>query len=276
MDTLTDTTWVTELTAIGTEYGLSMLGAILVLVAGWIGSKWARRAALRVFAKTKFDETLERFFANSVRWLVLIVAVFASLELFGVQTTSLVALLGAAGLAVGLAFQGTLSNVASGVMLLVFRPFGVGDAVSVAGVTGVVKELGLFTTDIDTFDNRRIIVPNSSVFGSTIENITYHDTRRVEVAVGTDYGANLDQVRTVLEKAAHDVAGRLEDPAPAVVLTELGASSIDWAVRVWAPTSEFWTVKQALTRDIKVALDSAGIGIPFPQMDVHLDGSLAS
>jgi len=276
MDTITDTTWIRELADIGMEYGLSMLGAILVLVAGWIGSKWARKWALKVFAKTKFDETLERFFANAVRWLVLIVAIFASLELFGVQTTSLVALLGAAGLAVGLAFQGTLANVASGVMLLVFRPFGVGDAVSVAGVTGVVKELGLFTTDIDTFDNRRIIVPNSSVFGSTIENITFHETRRVEVAVGTEYSANLDEVRRVLEEAANGVAGRLDDPAPAVVLTELGASSIDWAVRVWAPTSDFWTVKQALTRDIKNGLDAAGIGIPFPQMDVHLDGSLAS
>lgn len=258
------------------SYGLDVLGAVAVLIVGWIASKWARRLTHKgMDRRPNADATLTKFFSNLVGWLVLAIAVIAALEMFGVQTTSFVALLGAAGLAIGLAFQGTLSNFAAGVMLLVFRPFKVGDAIKVAGEIGKVDEVGLFMTNLDTFDNRRIVIPNSNIFGSVIETITFHPTRRVDVSVGTEYPADLDQVRSVLERAARDVPGILEDPEPQVVLLELGGSSIDWQVRVWAPTSEYWTVRQATTRLVKRYLDEAEIGIPFPQMDVHVDGVIS-
>jgi small conductance mechanosensitive channel len=155
-------------------------------------------------------------------------------------------------------------------MLISFRPFKVGDTVSVAGITGKVDEIELFLTHIDTFDNRRIILPNAQVFGSVIENIGYHEKRRADIAVGTGYDAQLDQVRAVLKAAAEGVNGRLEDEEVEVVLLGLGASSINWQVGVWAPTSDFLAVKQAATEAIKRALDEASIGIPFPQMELHL------
>jgi small conductance mechanosensitive channel len=194
--------------------------------------------------------------------------------MFGIQTTSFAAVIGAAAFAIGLAFQGTLSNIASGVMLLIFRPFKVSDVINAAGVTGRVIEIGLFTTCFDTLDNRRIFVPNALIFGGTIENVTYHEKRRVDVSVGTDYGADLDEVRAVLERSIASVEGAVDDPEPQIYLLELGGSSIDWSVRVWCMTDDYWPVREATTRAVKIGLDAAGIGIPFPQMDVHVDGSL--
>lgn len=257
-----------------TTYAVRVGGALLLLFAAWIIAAWLRRTISRSLEKANFDITLTKFFGNAARYLLLIIAVLGCLEIFGVQATSFAAVLAAAGFAVGLAFQNTLSNFSAGIMLLTFRPFKVGDVVNVAGYLGKVDEIELFTTKIDTFDNRRIIVPNSAVFGSTIENITFHDTRRVDVSVGTDYPADLDETRKVLETAAENVEGRLPDQDIQVVLDSLGDSSINWEVRVWSKTSDFLAVKQALTRAVKMALDDAGIGIPFPQMDVHLDGAL--
>jgi small conductance mechanosensitive channel len=254
-------------------YGLKVLGAVVVIVVGWIASKWARRIVIAAFDRRPgSDVTLAKFFSNLVAWLVIVITFIAALEMFGVQTTSFVALLGAAGLAIGLAFQGTLSNFAAGVMLLVFRPFKVGDAIKVAGELGVVEEVGLFVTNLDTPDNRRIVIPNSNIFGSVIETITFHPIRRVDVPVGTEYPADIDAVRAVLQQAAGAVEGRLDDRAPEIFLKDLGSSSIDWVVRVWAPTANYWKVRQATIREVKRSLDAAGIGIPFPQMDVHLDG----
>ncbi len=254
-----------------TPYAIKAIGALVLLLLAWIVAGWVRRLVERGLKKANFDLTLTRFFSNMARWVVLIMAILGILGVFGVQTASFAALIAAGGLAVGLAFQGTLSNFAAGVMLLVFRPFKVGDVVSVAGVTGKVDEIGLFTTTADTPDNRRIILPNGSVFGATIENISFHATRRVDVAVGTDYGADLDQTRSILLEAAKRVPNVLGDPAPAIVLVALGDSSISWAVRVWVDSANYWPVMDALTREVKVALDEAGIGIPFPQLDVHLD-----
>jgi small conductance mechanosensitive channel len=161
-------------------------------------------------------------------------------------------------------------------MLLVFRPFSVGDKVTVAGVTGSVDEIGLFTTSLDSPDNRRFVVPNSEIFGSTIENYTHHDTRRVDVAVGTDYDADLAETRSVLERAAGGLDAVRDEPAPQIYLDELGGSSINWSVRVWADTDDYWSVREDLTRAVKDGLDDAGIGIPYPNMDVHVDGWLES
>ena len=254
-----------------TDFGLSLAGAIAVLFFAWVIAGWLSSLASRSLARAKVDETLSKFLSPLVRWLVLLLALLACLSIFGIETTSFAAVLGAAGLAVGLAFQGTLSNFAAGVMLLVFRPFKVGDVVQISGETGTVFEIQIFTTSIDTFDNRRIIIPNGGIFGSTIENITFHAKRRADVDVGVDYAADIEHTRTLLEQAAASVAGQVADTAPAVVLLGLGASSVDWSVRVWAPTPDFGAVKQATITAVKKTLDDAGIGIPYPQMDVHLD-----
>ena len=240
------------------------------LLPGSVAGK-VRNLVKKAFEKSNFDPTLAGFVSNTIRWLIILMAILAVLGVFGIETTSFAAVLGAAGLAIGLAFQGSLSNVAAGVMLLIFRPFKLDDVISVSGSLGKVAEIGLFTTALDTPDNRRIIIPNSVVFGSTIENITHHDIRRVDVAVGTEYPAKLSDVRDVLEKVPATIEGGLSEPAPQIYLAELGASSIDWQVRVWCKTADFFSVRQQIVDQTKLALDEAEIGIPFPQMDVHLD-----
>lgn len=255
-------------------YLLDLLGAIALLFLTFWVAAWGRRVTKRSLERTGMDLMLTRFSANLVRYGILILGGLAVLSIFGISVASFAAILAAAGFAIGLALQGTLGNFSAGAMLLIFRPFKVGDVVSVGGTTGKVVELDLFTTKFDTPDNRRIIVPNGSVFGSTIENITHHPTRRVDVDVGTSYDADLGKTREVLERVAGSTEGGLEDPAPQVYLKALGGSSIDWAIRVWANTPDYWAVKERLTAEIKDALDEAGIGIPYPQMDVHLDGGL--
>ena len=256
--------------ALATPYVLKAVGALFLFIVARMVAGWAGKSIRRVLESRKFDLTLTRFFANAARILVMVGAVLGILGMFGVETTSFAAVLGAAGLAVGLAFQGTLSNFAAGVMLLTFRPFKVGDVVEVGGILGTVQEIDLFTSSILSLDNRRVIMPNSKISGETICNLSAEPKRRVMVDVGTDYGADLDKTRQVLEGVVDKVAGRNDDPTD-VVLTGLGDSSINWNLRVWCESANYWAVYQALTRDAKVALDGAGIGIPFPQMDVHLD-----
>ncbi|MGE0785855.1 MAG: mechanosensitive ion channel family protein [Sandaracinaceae bacterium] len=260
-----------EAWAVVSGYALQALGVLAGLLAAWVGAGWVRRWMLAGFAKANFDLTLARFFANVVRYAILVATVVGCLGAFGVETTSFAAVIGAAGLAVGLAFQGSLSNFAAGVMLLVFRPFKVGDFVTGGGVSGTIEQIELFTTEFRTPDNRKLIVPNSSVFGGTIENVTAHETRRVDIAVGVDYGADIDTTRAVLERAVASVSGRIEEPPSQVFLTGLGASSVDWKLRVWCKTEDYWTVYEAVIRAAKMHLDEAEIGIPFPQMDVHFD-----
>jgi len=258
------------LVALLTEFVPKVAGVIALLVVAWIVSGWLGRSVRRAIG-ARIDQTIANFFGSLTKYAVLIMALLSVLQIFGVGTTSFAAVIGAAGLAIGLALQGTLGNFSSGIMLLAFRPFKVGDVVSSGGVTGKVAEVGLFSTEIDTFDNRRFTVPNGSIYGSTIENISYHPTRRVDVTVGTDYPASIADTRQVLLAAVSDVDNVLADPAPAAVLTGLGDSSIDWVVRVWVNSEDFWGVKEALTQRVKEKLDEAGIGIPYPQMDVHLD-----
>lgn len=262
---------IEKLTELGITYGTKLLLFILSLIITWIIAGWLGRIVTRVGRKGKLDETLSIFFGKLTKYLILIAGVVSCLSLWGIQTASFAAMLAGAGLAIGMALQGTLGNFASGVMLLIFRPFKVGDVIKVGGTSGKVCEIALFNIVLDTADNRRIVIPNGSVFGGEIENITYHSTRRVSVSVGSDYSADIDKTREILLKAANGVKPILNDPAPAVVLTELGDSSINWSVRVWVKTKDFWDVQDKLTRDVKYALDNAGIGIPFPQMDVHLD-----
>ncbi len=267
--------FVTENTEMITSYSLKVIGVIVIMLIAWIVASWASRTATKGLKKASIDLTLSKFIAKMIRWAILLMAVLGCLGLFGVDVTSFAVVLGAAGFAIGMAFQGSLSNFAAGVMLLVFRPFKVGDVVRVAGESGKVNEIELFTTTLDTPDNRRLILPNSTIFGAVIENISHHTTRRVDVSVGTDYTADLDHTREILNKAAYSVEGILKDPEPVIFLSELGGSSIDWSVRVWSNAADYWAIKEALTRAVKIELDNANIGIPYPQMDVHLDGKLA-
>lgn len=254
--------------------GQPVLLAVVLIVAVLVGAGWLRRLTERAFTRARVEQTLARFLSNLVKYAVLIAGGVAILGTLGIETTSLAAALAAAGFAIGMALSGTLGNVASGIMLLLFRPFKVGDAVVVNGVTAKVYQINLFNTELDTFDNRRIIMPNNAVFGNTIENISHHPIRRAEVTVGTTYGSDIDKAREVLLAVARSLEGGLAEPEPAVILTGMGASSIDWSVRVWVNSSEFLGCKDRLTRNVKVGLDRAGIGIPFPQMDVHIDGAI--
>lgn len=263
---ITKADWI----ALWTDLGWPIVKVLILIVAVFMIGGWAKRFVTGVTRKAKVDETLARFFGTLARYAILILGGLAILSTFGVNTTSFAAVIAAAGFALGMALSGTLGNFASGVMLLIFRPFKVDDVVNAAGITGKVFEIGMFSTTFDTPDNRRIIVPNGSIYGDTIENITHHSTRRVDVAVGTDYSADLDKTREVLTAAASAVKGRLSDQDPVIYLKELGGSSIDWSVRVWANTADYWAVREQLTRDVKVALDNADIGIPFPQRDVHI------
>jgi len=253
------------------DYLLSAVGFIAILMVGRYVANWVRTAIRGGLDKPEVDRTLTKFASNFAYYGIFLLALFAALEMVGVETASFVAVLAAASFAVGLALQGTLANFAAGIMLLIFRPFSVGDYVEIAGETGFVRDIQLFFTRLTTRENRLIIIPNGDIFGSTIENIFAHDEIRVDCDVGTDYPADIDETREVLLQAARQVEGRLEEKGEQAALVGLGDSSINWQVRVWAEPDDYFRLKQELTRQVKYALDEADIGIPYPQMDVHLD-----
>lgn len=257
---------ITELSTIGAK----VLG---VLLAIWLAFRLARWLESRVTATLEarnFDKALSIFFGSAVRWLLIVMAILGCLGVFGVETTSFAAVIGAASLAVGLAFQGTLSNFSAGVMILTFRPFSIGDYIKVAGQEGNVAEIGLFVTSIDTLDNRRVILPNSQVIAGTIENVTHHEVRRVDIDVGVAYGADLDQARKVLDGAATGIEGRHPEHGHQIFLKGLGDSSVDFQVRVWCKTEDYWDVWDRTVDAVKKGLDSEKVEIPFPQMDLHV------
>ena len=271
-----DTTALIEL---GKDYGLPILWAVLILVVAYVIAGMVGRAATRSLTKAKVEETLARFFGKMVRYLLLIFGVIFALSKFGIDVTAFAAVLAAAGFAVGMALSGTLSNFAAGVMILIFRPFKVGDYIVVSGEEGTVEEVELFTTSVNTLDNRHIIVPNGSIFGSVIQNVTRNEMRRVDVNVGVSYGADMKQTRTVLSGAIANIEGAApaSDTAhqPQIYLVDLGESSVNWQVRVWCKPVVYWDVRERLTEAAKDALDKTGISIPFPQMDVHIDGTVS-
>jgi small conductance mechanosensitive channel len=256
------------------EHGPKVLGVLLALFFAWLIASWTERGIRAGLERRNFDATLTRFFAKLGRYLILIGAVLGCLGVFGIQTASFAAVLAAAGFAVGMAFQGTLGNFSAGIMLLAFRPFKVGDFVEVNGEKGACEHIDLFTCEFRTLDNKKLIIPNGAVFGSTITNYTGYDIRRVDIDVGAEYSADVDATRAALEKATASIPGMIQDPPPQVFLKALGASSVDWQVRIWCKTADFWDVWQATTQACKRSLDEAGIGIPFPQQDVHLDESV--
>ncbi len=260
-----------ELGPLVTGYAIRAFGALVLFVIACTVAGWAGKLVLRVVEKRNIDLTLGKFGSSLVRWLILVASGIAILGMFGIETASFAAVLGAAGLAIGLALQGSLSNVGAGAVLLIFRPFKVGDVITAAGHTGKVHEITLLSTNLDTPDNKRIVVPNSKILGDSVVNVSYHDIRRVDVDVGTDYGADIVKTKEILLKACGVVDGQVSGQDAAIALVGLGASSIDWQARIWVPSAEYFPKKAELTIAVKQHLDAAGIGIPFPQMDVHMD-----
>ncbi|MBX3246290.1 MAG: mechanosensitive ion channel [Myxococcales bacterium] len=254
-------------------WGMRIVGALVGLFAAWIIAGMVSRTVRRA-GEGRLDATLVRFFSSFVRYLILIAAAISILGVFGVETSSFAALIAASGLAIGLAFEGTLGNFAAGVMLLIFRPFRVGDFVDAGGVMGTVEEIELFATSLKTPDNRKIIIPNKQIGASTITNFAAYPTRRVDVEVGCDYGARVDDCRDALEEAVQRCELRIEEPAHQVFLKGLGDSSVNWVCRVWCKSEDYWALHQELVRSIHGVLAEKEIGIPFPQMDVHLDGEV--
>lgn len=251
--------------------GLNLVGAFSILILGLIASSWLAGVVRRnVERSPKFDKTLGFVLAQLARWAVIAFTIVAVLNRFGVQTTSIVAILGAAGLAIGLALQGTLSNIASGVMLLGLRPFKVGDFVEIGGTTGIVDEIGLFTTKMHTPDNVGVHMPNSSVWGAEVKNYAQFSTRRVDLVFGISYGDDIGQAITLIKDILDSDERILEEPAYRVGVTALGDSSVNILVWPWVERINYLDVKLDLNRAIKERFDAEGITIPFPQRDVHV------
>ena len=255
-------------------YGINVVGALVIIVVGFMVAGWARRALERALERAlsrsgKMDETLVRFFGSLVRYAIIAFVIIAALQQFGVEATSLVAVFGAAGLAIGLALQGTLSNVAAGVMLLMFRPFKIGDFVDIGGKTGTVKEVGLFTTELATGDNVKIIMPNGQIWGQAIANFSANPTRRVDLMMGIDYGDNIDTAMATINRVIGEETRALTDQDSTVAVAELADSSVNIVVRVWVNAADYWGVRWDLTKKLKEQLEADGISIPFPQQTVH-------
>ena len=251
--------------------GMQVVAAIAILVVGWlIAATVERTVRKRAERSGVLDPTLAIVLAKVSRVLILAVTLIAVLNQFGVQTTSLIALLGAAGLAVGLALQGALSNVAAGIMLLVLRPFRVGDVVEFGSTLGTVDEIGLFVTSMHTPDNIAMIVPNSQVWGNTIRNYGLNDTRRIDLVLGISYSDDMDKAIAIVRSVINEEARCLKDPEALVAVAELADSSVNLYARPWVKREDFFATKLDLTKRIKERFDAEGISIPFPQQEVHM------
>jgi small conductance mechanosensitive channel len=253
-----------------TTYGIKIIGAIVILILGRIAAGIGRSIVGRVLEKAKSDPAIISFVRHLTYILILVFAVLAALAKFGIQTASFVAVLGAAGFAVGFALQGSLANFAAGVLILVLRPFKLGDYIMGAGQAGTVKAISLFTTELSTPDNVKILVPNGKLFGDVITNWSVYDTRRVDLVVGIGYGSDIQKAYEVIDGLIKDDNRILTDPAPQIAVSELADSSVNFVVRPWVNRADYWNVKFDLTRKIKEAFDANGIEIPFPQHVVHM------
>jgi small conductance mechanosensitive channel len=262
--------WVEIGMGVLTTWGLKVVGALAVLIIGSIVARVIRRGVRKGLQKRSVDPTLVPFVAGLIYYLIMAFVVISVLGLFGVQTGSIIAVLGAAAFAIGLALQGTLSNFSAGVMLLLFRPFKVGDYVDVGGTAGSVQAVGIFTTTMNTPDNVRIIVPNGAVFGSTIKNYAANDTRRNDMVVGISYSDDIGKAIEVINRVIAADERALKDPEPTVAVSEMADSSINLVVRPWCKKEDYWGLRFDLTRKMKEELEAAGCSIPFPQRDVHL------
>ena len=253
-----------------TTYSMKIIAAVLIFIIG----KWVARKITNLFIKllekNKVDITLTRFLESIVYYTLLVGVLIAAAGQLGINTTSFIAIVGAAGLAIALALKDSLANFSSGVMLILFRPFRVGDFVTVGGVTGNVMGIDVFNTTLNTPDNQRVIVPNANITNDVITNVTANDTRRVDLVVGIGYGDDILKAKKVLDRILKEEDLVLETPKPNIAVSELADSSVNFVVRPWVKTGDYWDVYFDLTEKIKLAFDKEGISIPFPQQDVHL------
>jgi len=251
-------------------YALDLLGALILLVVGWVVAGWVRRVLRRALMRLPAaDATVSAVLSNLARYTILVLVLIAVLAQFGVQTASILAVLGTAGLAVGLALQGTLSNIAAGLMLLFLRPFSVGDYIDAEGIAGTVDEVGLFNTELTTFDGIFRAVPNSQIWNRAILNYSRLPTRRLDLEIGVDYGDDLERALSALRDLLDGDERVLRDPEPQVMVSALADSSVNLTLRCWANTGDFWALKFDLTRQAKERVEAAGCSIPFPQRVVH-------
>ncbi|MBE0438786.1 MAG: mechanosensitive ion channel [Gammaproteobacteria bacterium] len=250
---------------------INIFFAIVIVVVGRIVVKWAVKLARKVMIRAEIDPILVNFLSSIANAVLLLFVFIAALDQLGVDTTSLIALLGAAGLAIGLALQGSLQNFAAGVMLIVFRPFKLGDFIEAGGVVGIVEKISIFSTIMKTGDNREIIIPNGQIYSGAITNYSARDTRRIDMVFGIGYDDDMRKAKQIMVEIldAHELV--LSDPAPAVAVAELADSSVNFNVRPWVKSSDYWPVRSDLIEKIKLAFDDNGISIPYPQMDVHTD-----
>ena len=258
---------IQELVAV---YGLKVLAALAILFFGRIVARWMRRIAVKMMTKGKTDPIIIGFVGSIIYVALMAFVILAALGQIGIQTTSFIAILGAAGLAIGLALQGSLANFAAGFLLIMFRPFKVGDFIEGAGVSGIVEEIQIFTTTMRTGDNKTVIVPNSKLLDDNIINYSAKETRRVDLTVGVSYDADLAQVKAILADIASKDDRVKTDPEPMIAVSELADNSVNLVMRLWTNTGDYWGVYFDTTEAVKLRMDEAGIGIPYPQRDVHL------
>lgn len=253
------------------QYGLKILIAIVIFAVGKYIARFLKMMVTKLLEKGKVEKTLTTFISSLVYYLALAFVVIAALGQVGVQTASLVAILGAAGLAVGLALQGSLANFAAGVLIILFKPFKVGDFIEAGGATGTVRKITIFTTELVSPDNKIITVPNSSVMGGNITNFSAEDKRRLDLVIGVGYNDSLDEVKKILTSILSEHKKILKSPEPTIGVLELADSSVNFAVRPWVKTGDYWTVYFELMETIKKKFDEHNISIPYPQMDVHVE-----
>ena len=253
-----------------TTYSVKIIAALLILFIGkWLARK-ITKLITKLMEKNNVDITLVRFLDSIMYYSMMVMVVIAAAGQLGINTTSFLTIVGAAGLAIGLALKDSLSNFASGVMLVLFRPYRVHDYVDIGGVAGTVMSISLFTTELNTVDNKKVIVPNASITSNVITNVTANPTRRVDLVIGIGYGDDIKKAKEVIHSVLAEEKRLLAEPAPVVAVSELGDSSVNFVVRPWVKTSDYWNVYFALHENIKIAFDENGISIPFPQTDVHL------
>ncbi|MCW8332478.1 small-conductance mechanosensitive channel MscS [Vibrio sp. SCSIO 43135] len=263
--------WLSNNSDLLIQYGVNILSALLILFIGNIIVKAVANSVSKVLEKKNMDKAVIEFIHGLVRYLLFVIVLIAALGRVGVQTASVVAVIGAAGLAVGLALQGSLSNFAAGVLIVAFRPFKSGDYVEIGGVAGSVESIQIFQTVLTTPDNKMVVVPNGSVIGSPITNYSRHETRRIDLMIGVSYGADLQKTKELLTKICESDERVLQEPGVQVGVHTLADSSVNFVVRPWVKTADYWDTYFDLMQAIKEGLDNEGIEIPFPQMDVHLN-----
>ena len=253
------------------EWLVSITIAIAIVVIGRIVVKWIVKFVRKLMVRSDMDPILVNFASSITNAILLLFVIIAALDQIGVDTTSFIALIGAAGLAIGLALQGSMQNFAAGVMMIVFRPFKLGDFIEAGGVVGVVEEISIFSTKMKTGDNREIIVPNGQIYAGAITNYSARETRRIDMVFGIGYDDDMLKAKKIMEDilAAHELV--LDEPAPAVAVAELADSSVNFNVRPWVNSADYWGVRSDLIEQIKLTFDKEGISIPYPQMDVHTD-----